>query len=110
MIFFHFVITGVKLVFSGGMLAWVTATPLVVKSVGEVEKRMVYFLNIPTGVQLNEGWYLLRREEELKVVPSDGDWGLIGVNPAEVIFTGKTPNHEETTFVCVVQRTLALTL
>jgi len=110
MIFFHFVIPGVKLVFSEGMLACVTAIPLALKSVGEVEKSIVYFLNIPVGVQLNEGWYLLRREDELKAAPSGGDWELIEANPAEAIFTGKTPNHEETALVCVTQRALALTL
>jgi hypothetical protein len=55
MIFFHFVIAGEWLVLETGMRASVTLTPGVVKSAGEVENRMVYFLNIPVGVQLKEG-------------------------------------------------------
>jgi len=51
----------------------------------------------------------VRREGEPKVAPLDGDKEMIEVSP-EVIFTGKTPNHEEITLLCVTQRALALTL
>jgi hypothetical protein len=55
MTFFHVVIAGEWLVLEAAMPAFAMLTPALMKSVGDVEKRRVYFLKLPTGVQLKEG-------------------------------------------------------
>jgi hypothetical protein len=55
MIFFQTDDDGVQELIVARMLAFVIRTPRVVKSVGEVERKIVNPVNVPPGVQVNEG-------------------------------------------------------